>query len=221
MAPEPVEPVAPPPPPPPAEPAPVELRPVTPAEPELDVAAMGQAEPELPAMAPTEPELEAEQPAAVTELPPVQPQPVENHFVAPEQVPAPPPPPAPAEPEMPVLVAPAPPAPVEEAPVAESTPVDLPMVESLPAPPEEPAIDPSFDLNGAAPRPGAFRVVVRLSDGDGVEVGEFGDFGTAMAGAQEVIDQFANSNGSWPFYAGRFIRPDLIVSVDVVDGASA
>jgi hypothetical protein len=31
-----------------------------------------------------------------------------------------------------------------------------------------------------------------------------------------VIEQFSNANGSWPFYAGRFIRPDLIVSVDVV-----
>ena len=74
---------------------------------------------------------------------------------------------------------------------------------------------------GTEIEPGAFRVVVRLSDGDGVEVGEFRDFGTAMQGAQEVIDQFSHSNGSWPFYAGRFIRPDLIVSVDVVDGATS
>ncbi len=66
-------------------------------------------------------------------------------------------------------------------------------------------------------RRGSFTVVVRLSDGEGVEVGEFRDFGTAMEGAQEVIEQFSNANGSWPFYAGRFIRPDLIVSVDVVD----
>jgi hypothetical protein len=62
----------------------------------------------------------------------------------------------------------------------------------------------------------SFKVVVRLMDGNGVEVGEFKDFGTAMEGAQEVIEQFASANGSWPFYAGRFIRPDLIVSVDLV-----
>ena len=60
-------------------------------------------------------------------------------------------------------------------------------------------------------------MIVRLQDGDGVDVGEFNDFGTAMEGAQEVIEQFASANGSWPFYAGRFIRPDLIVSVDVID----
>jgi hypothetical protein len=66
---------------------------------------------------------------------------------------------------------------------------------------------------------GDFCVVVRLRDGEGVvEVGSFRDFGTAMEGAQEVIEQFSNaSEGQWPFYAGRFIRPDLIVSVDVVD----
>ena len=102
-----------------------------------------------------------------------------------------------------------------------------PAVESLtppaPEPPaaEEPTIEPAFELPVNGSQPGAFRVVVRLSDGDGVEVGEFRDFGTAMQGAQEVIDQFSHSNGSWPFYAGRFIRPDLIISVDVVDGAAS
>ena len=64
-----------------------------------------------------------------------------------------------------------------------------------------------------------FRVVVRLKEGEGVEVGSFRDFGTAMEGAQEVIEQFSTATeGQWPFYAGRFIRPDLIVSVDVVEG---
>jgi hypothetical protein len=178
---------------------PIELKPVTPAEePELDVAASAPApppviepEPELPAMAPEPPAAPAE--PEVPEVPEV-----------PELVMAPPPPPAPAEPATP----------------------ELPVVESL-APPapeplvaEEPAVEPMIDISPIASQPGAFRVVVRLSDGDGVEVGEFRDFGTAMQGAQEVIDQFSHSNGSWPFYAGRFIRPDLIISVDVVDAAS-
>ena len=87
-------------------------------------------------------------------------------------------------------------------------------------PAQAPAVEPSvLDPFGQART--VFRVVVRLQDGEGVEVGEFRDFGTAMEGAQEVIEQFANANGTWPFYAGRFIRPDLIVSVDVVDGESA
>ena len=135
----------------------------------------------------------------------------------------------------PVEMAPVEMAPVEAAPVEigpdDFAPIELPADPFLSAPaPElliepalqsEPPIDPSFFEELETPQPqgrrGSFTVVVRLSDGEGVEVGEFRDFGTAMEGAQEVIEQFSNANGSWPFYAGRFIRPDLIVSVDVVD----
>ena len=234
MAPEPLEPVAPAPPP---EPAPVELQPVTPAqqpEPEQDLAAVAPAELTPPAIAPeleppaTAPEPEAVEPEVVLPEPAQPAQSFEDDLAAPEQAAAPPPPPVELEvPEIAVLVAPPAPAPEEARPAAEAAPVEVPEVESLPAPVleapavHEPTIEPVFDLAELAPRPGMFRVVVRLSGGDVVEVGEFRDFGTAMEGAQEVIDQFANANGSWPFYAGRFIRPDLIVSVDVVDGATS
>jgi hypothetical protein len=94
---------------------------------------------------------------------------------------------------------------------------DDPFDAALPAP--EPVATPELDELFAPKRSGQFRVVVRLKDSDGVEVGEFRDFGTAMEGAQEVIEQFSTATeGQWPFYAGRFIRPDLIVSVDVVEG---
>jgi hypothetical protein len=94
---------------------------------------------------------------------------------------------------------------------------DDPFEAALPAP--EPVATPELDELFAPQRSGQFRVVVRLKDSDGVEVGEFRDFGTAMEGAQEVIEQFSTATeGQWPFYAGRFIRPDLIVSVDVVEG---
>jgi hypothetical protein len=43
-----------------------------------------------------------------------------------------------------------------------------------------------------------------------------------MEGAQEVIEQLtAVAATSWPFYAGRFIRPDAIVSVDLVEAGRA
>jgi hypothetical protein len=97
---------------------------------------------------------------------------------------------------------------------------DDPFEAALPAP--EPVATAELDELFAPKRSGLFRVVVRLKEGDGVEVGEFRDFGTAMEGAQEVIEQFSTApEGQWPFYAGRFIRPDLIVSVDVVDGEQA
>jgi hypothetical protein len=116
----------------------------------------------------------------------------------------------------------------EPEPVEEAVELELPVVESFAvADPflvdDEPAVaeaTPASDIDELfAPKRGAFNVVVRLKDAEGVEVGSFRDFGTAMEGAQEVIEQFSNATeGQWPFYAGRFIRPDLIVSVDVVEG---
>jgi hypothetical protein len=106
--------------------------------------------------------------------------------------------PEPVEPSLPEL---------EPAAVVEpaAAPVPAPELERLLAIPQQ--------------QQSAFSVVVRLRDGDGVLVGSFRDFGTAMEGAQEVIEQFSTATeGQWPFYAGRFIRPDLIVSVDVVEG---
>ncbi len=105
--------------------------------------------------------------------------------------------------------------------VPAEAPAELPVIDPFPpAPAAEPIAPAPLETQLLEPlvhSRGAYRVIVRLQDGDGVDVGEFNDFGTAMEGAQEVIEQFSNSNGSWPFYAGRFIRPDLIVSVDVVD----
>jgi hypothetical protein len=158
---------------------------------------------ELPTMAPLEPAVEIVEPAV--EIAPVAffaPQPVEAEVqvqveVEPEVTPEP-------------IVAPEP----------ELRLPDDPFETALPAP--EPVASPELDELFAPKRSGLFRVVVRLKEGDGVEVGEFRDFGTAMEGAQEVIEQFSTApEGQWPFYAGRFIRPDLIVSVDVVDGEQA
>jgi hypothetical protein len=146
---------------------------------------------ELPTMAPLEPAVEIAPVAFFA------PQPVEvEPEVAPEPIVA-------AEP----MIAPEP----------ELRLPDDPFEAALPAP--EPVATPELDELFAPTRSGQFRVVVRLKDSDGVEVGEFRDFGTAMEGAQEVIEQFSTATeGQWPFYAGRFIRPDLIVSVDVVEG---
>ena len=169
---------------------------VAPAQPVEEPAA------ELPTMAPLEPAVEIVEPAVV-EVAPVA-------FFAPE----------PVEAEVQVEVEPeVTPEPIV-APEPELRLPDDPFEAALPAP--EPVATPELDELFAPKRSGLFRVVVRLKEGDGVEVGEFRDFGTAMEGAQEVIEQFSSATeGRWPFYAGRFIRPDLIVSVDVVDGEQA
>jgi hypothetical protein len=152
---------------------------------------------ELPAVAPAEPEPQPEpQPAAAVvsepfELVPLAP-------VAPE--------PEPIDVVLPVVEQPVAVEPEPVQPVAvETEPVAAPELEEL-----------------FTPARSDFRVVVRLRDAESVEVGWFRDFGTAMEGAQEVIEQFSTAaEGRWPFYAGRFIRPDLIVSVDVVEGSAA
>jgi hypothetical protein len=181
----------------PAEPAQLpEIQPiplVAPAPPVEEPAA------ELPTMAPPEPAIEIAPVAFFAPQPEVE--------VVPEPV-------AEVVPEP--LVAPAP----LVAPEPELQLPDDPFEAALPAP--GPVAVPELEELFAPQRNGQFRVVVRLKEGDGVEVGEFRDFGTAMEGAQEVIEQFSTATeGKWPFYAGRFIRPDLIVSVDVVEGEQA
>jgi hypothetical protein len=166
---------------------------------------------ELPAMAPPEPELTPElAPAAFAA-----PQPVELAPVAPV---APEPAPEPID-----LTA------VELEPVPEpALPLVEPVLAAEPVEPALPVVEPVLATEAApatgldelfAPKRTDFHIVVRLKEAEGVVVGSFRDFGTAMEGAQEVIEQFSTATeGQWPFYAGRFIRPDLIVSVDVVEG---
>ena len=173
---------------------------------------------ELPAMAPPEPELTPElAPAAF-----VAPQPVELAPVAPV---APQPAPEPTPEPIDLTV-------VELEPVVEPVQPALPVVEPVlaaePVEPALPVVEPVLAAETAAateledlfaPKRTDFQIVVRLKEAEGVAVGSFRDFGTAMEGAQEVIEQFSTATeGQWPFYAGRFIRPDLIVSVDVVEG---
>ena len=193
------------------------MAPVTPAP------AAPQADP-LPAMAP-EAAPQPEIPAMAPEPVPVEPTPVipVNFPPAPELEPVEARPAQPEPAQLPALepLTLTPPAPEPVMPPAAEAPAELPVIDPFPpAPAAEPVAPAPLETSLLEPlvhSRGAYRVIVRLQDGDGVDVGEFNDFGTAMEGAQEVIEQFSNSNGSWPFYAGRFIRPDLIVSVDVVD----
>jgi hypothetical protein len=59
------------------------------------------------------------------------------------------------------------------------------------------------------------RVFVRLSNGERVEAGSFDDIAVARTRAEEVVQQVSQSDNGWPFFGGRFIRPEAIVSVDV------
>jgi hypothetical protein len=93
-----------------------------------------------------------------------------------------------------------------QAPPAPTEPEPAPVGESLAEPDSQEAT--TVGLTWA--------VVLRLADGERVEVGAFPGEAEAVEGARGVVAQIA-SEQTWPFFAGRFIRPGAIVSVDLVE----
>ena len=62
------------------------------------------------------------------------------------------------------------------------------------------------------------RVMIRLSDGDRVDGGGFANADDAIERAKALIHSIEAESGSeWPFLNGRFLRPETIVSVDLVE----
>jgi hypothetical protein len=134
-----------------------------------------------------------------------------------------------------------PPPVVDPQPVAAPEPVvqvfvpEPQVVEPEPAPvvpeavPVAPVVEADVELTHAAPQPEAvaeptpsqgvdltWAVVLRLADGERVEVGAFRGEAEAIEGARAIVAQ-VGTEGSWPFFADRFIRPEGIVSVDLVE----
>jgi hypothetical protein len=72
----------------------------------------------------------------------------------------------------------------------------------------EPVPPPHVDLTHA--------VVVRLVDGERIELGSFASHPEAVESARDAVNQITAEDG-WPFFANRFIRPEGIASVDVVE----
>jgi Type II secretion system (T2SS), protein E, N-terminal domain len=58
-------------------------------------------------------------------------------------------------------------------------------------------------------------VVLRLTGGEQLDIGSFRSSDEAKEHAQGVVRQISSDFG-WPFFEGRFIRPDVIVSVDLL-----
>jgi hypothetical protein len=65
--------------------------------------------------------------------------------------------------------------------------------------------------------PAAYRVAVRLSNGELIVAGEAVGVDGAEALAQVVVADVATADGeSWPYVSGRYIRPETVVSVDIL-----
>jgi hypothetical protein len=204
--------------PPQAAAVPEAIQPLAPApapEPVVDVPApvaeQPLAQPETPA--PVVPEQPAQPVAEVAPAEPV------AEPVAPVEPVA-----APVAPVEPVAEPVAPVEPVAEpvAPVVEPVPPVAPPAAEAPVPVEAPApveASPAPEPQPEAASAGSQHVILRLQDGESLQVGSFGDNAEASRWAQEIVRQIASAEGqsTWPFFANRYLRPDTIVSVDLVE----
>jgi Type II secretion system (T2SS), protein E, N-terminal domain len=128
--------------------------------------------------------------------------------------------------QAPVVEHPAPapaPAPEPVAVEAEAAATHVePETPAVPAPEpaaEEPvaqALEPEPEAQPEAAEDTSFVVSIRLTNGERVEVGAYGDVEAAKVSAKGLMAQVAAADGGdWPFVSGRFLKPDTIVSVDI------
>jgi hypothetical protein len=60
------------------------------------------------------------------------------------------------------------------------------------------------------------RVLIRLADGELVQVGTAPNRESAMTLARSVIAEIRQPSGEWPLIDNRLLRPEAVVSVDVL-----
>ena len=92
-----------------------------------------------------------------------------------------------------------------------------------PAPEPEPEVEPESEPVPTAPPPAAaaqpagqrVKVFVRLTSGERVDAGAFASLDQAKERGAAIARTLAAESPEWPFVAGRFLRPDTIVSLDV------
>jgi hypothetical protein len=107
------------------------------------------------------------------------------------------------------------PAPVREVAEEAPTPHEAPAPAPAPAAPAAAPVAPQPPV--PQPTPAAFRLVLRLLNGELLELGSFDDRATADASASQVIQQLiAGEAAGWLAFDGRYVRPGAIVSLDVL-----
>ena len=101
---------------------------------------------------------------------------------------------------------------------------------AAPEPPPEPEVEPEPKPEPVptAPPPAAsqpagqrLKVFVRLTSGERVDAGAFASLDQAKERGAEIAHALSAESPEWPFVAGRFLRPDTIVSLDVEPELSA
>jgi MshEN domain len=176
-------------------------------------------EPAAPVFETPAPEPEAESVPQAQPEPDPEPEPDSEPEPDPEPVfeaPAPVAEAPPAAPPLPVYEEPAVAEPLATEPIA-TEPVVSPQAlpESNGHLPHEVELDPS-PSTPPAPAGGAIRVSIRLTTGERVTVADCADLGEAKGYAKALTKQLgATDPDDWPYVAGRFLKPETIVSVDV------
>jgi type II secretion system (T2SS) protein E len=98
------------------------------------------------------------------------------------------------------------------APVAETE-------QAAPEEPSEPEPAPAAEQRPDEAEPTTHVVIVRLRDGEAVRIGEHPNSAAASAQAAETVAQITSAagTGKWPLFDGRYLSPDTIVSVDLLE----
>jgi MshEN domain len=163
-------------------------------------------------------------PSLPPEVAPPAPEPMPTVLPPPEERSAPSTPAAPPAEEQPPLQQPVPvePLPAEPEPISEPAlqvePVTAPQ-EAPPAPTaDDSPVEPSPEET-VAPEAKTHSVVLRLRDGEEIQIGSYATGDEARLRAEDVVREVCTAEGeqAWPFFAERFLRPDTIVSVDIVE----
>ena len=98
--------------------------------------------------------------------------------------------------------------------------VDEPAAEAANEPVEQAGNEPA-EQAAQEPQPSTHYVVVRLREGESLRIGEHGTAADASAQAADAVAQIAGAatTGTWPLFSGRYLSPDTILSVDLVDAS--
>ena len=98
----------------------------------------------------------------------------------------------------------------------------MPIATVEPPVPDVPQSEPPMRLPSSSSTAGQrVKVYVRLTSGERVDAGSFGSLDQAKERGAEIARTLAGESPEWPFVAGRFLRPDTIVSLDVEPELSA
>jgi len=85
-----------------------------------------------------------------------------------------------------------------------------------PAPPAVQAAPEPSPETEAVPPAARYTIAIRLTSGDLITAGETEGSDKAAALGHAVVADLTKEDGEWPFFGGRYINPETIVSVDLL-----